>query len=57
MLDRTLQLVRERPRTLTYEQIANDTGLKVSWLEALASGRIPDPGVRKVETLYAYLNK
>ncbi len=57
MLDKTLKLVRERPRTLTYDQIASDTGLKVSWLEAFAGGRIPDPGVRKVETLFAYLSK
>ena len=57
LLDKTLQLVRNRPRTMTYDHIASETGLKKAWLEAFAAGRIPDPGVRKVETLFAFLSK
>jgi hypothetical protein len=55
--DRTLQLVRNRPRTVTYDTLAEATGLKASWIEAFACNRIPDPGVRKVEKLYAFFVK
>ena len=57
LLDTTLQLLKSRPRSVTYDQIAAGTGLGKPWLEALAAGRIPDPGVRKIETLYAFLTK
>ena len=57
LLEQTLQLVRNRPRSMTYDHIAAETGLKKTWLEAFAAGRIPDPGVRKVEALHAFLSK
>lgn len=55
LLDRTLHLVRNRPASLTYAAIAEALDVSKAWIEALASGRIPDPGVCKVEALYNYL--
>ena len=54
---RTLQLVKNRPRTLTLEQIKTDTGLSLAWLKAFSQGLTPDPGVNKVELLFIYLMK
>lgn len=44
------------PRWVTLSQIALDTGLQVSWLSAFASGKISDPGIRKVQKLNDYLD-
>jgi hypothetical protein len=52
LLDSTLDMLREHKR---YRQIAEDTGLGYEWLTKLAQGRIPDPGVKRIETLHAYL--
>lgn len=57
LLSRTLHLVRNRSVTATYDVIAEDTGLKAHWVKAFANGRMRDPSVVKVETLYNYLNK
>lgn len=53
LLDSTLDMLREHKR---YRQIAEDTGLGYEWLTKLAQGRIPDPGVKRIEALHAYLS-
>lgn len=55
--DRTLELVQERHKSLTYKTISEQTGLKEAWVEAFAQERIANPGVRYVETLYIYLTR
>jgi hypothetical protein len=55
LLRRTQRLLRNRPRTVTYEHIATETKLGVRWLQQFAGNKIEDPGVRKVETLYHFL--
>ena len=55
LYDRTLNLVRNRSRQITFRQIQTDTGLTVGWLEIFATGKMKDPGVCKVEALYVYL--
>lgn len=37
-----------------WPKIASDTELDYSWLTKLAQGRIPDPGVNKIEKLADY---
>lgn len=53
LLEETLMLLKrdrgDRPKT------AKDTGLQLAWLQALADGKIADPGVKKIETLNKYL--
>ena len=55
LLDDTLDRLRNAPRWLSLSQIAQESGLKVAWLSALASGAIEDPGVKKVQQLHDYL--
>lgn len=52
---RTREHLRNRPRTLTVEKIAEDTGLTVAWINDFSSSPERDHGVSKVETLYFYL--
>ena len=52
-----LNLLKNRPRTLTIEKIASDTELTPGWLRSFEGGRIREPGLYKVERLYSYLAK
>lgn len=55
LLDRTQSLVRNRPPSLTLEQIANEANLNHNWLKAFAAARYPNPRVKQVVALYEYL--
>ena len=54
--DQPLELLRDRPRDLTYRTISNDTGLPETWILGFAIGRSDNPGVVYVETLFNYLS-
>lgn len=54
--ERTLHLVVNRPKTLTYWQIYQDTGITPEWLRAFVNGRARAPSVDLVEKLYVYLS-
>ena len=60
--ERTLQLVRNRNRTITLKKIAAETSLSVPWLQRFCvdpmgpNGEPHDYGVGKVEELYVYLS-
>jgi|LakMenEpi03Aug12_release.lakeMendotaPanAssembly.Ray.scaffolds.fasta_scaffold667821_1 hypothetical protein len=57
LADITLELLRNRRRTLTYEQISNDTGLTVSFLQSLGgSGDGEHASVSRMQALYEYLS-
>jgi hypothetical protein len=56
LTEKTLELLKNRPRTLEYEKISQDTGIGGSWLRMFATNRIKDPGCYRVETLYNYLS-
>lgn len=51
----TLELLRNRPRTLTLDKIASDTELTVSWLRDFGAARKEHASVTRVERLYSYL--
>lgn len=61
-ISHTQQLLQQRPRNVTYEKIAQDTGLTTRWLSAFASCNSnsaddsTDFGALKVEKLYTYLS-
>jgi hypothetical protein len=56
LLERTIDLLNNRPKPLTLEQIeADNPDLPRRWLSSFASGKITDPSVRRVQTLYEYL--
>jgi hypothetical protein len=54
--DATLELLTNRSVKLTLARINADTGLPETWLSMFGQGRIDDPSVNKVETLYEYLS-
>ena len=56
LLHETLHLLRQRPRSVTYEKIEEATGLKASWLSMLASDDIKDPSVNSIQKLYEFLS-
>ena len=53
LLQETRKLLKRDKRTLG--EIAQGTGLGREWLSKLSQGRIPDPGVNKIEKLNAFL--
>lgn len=56
LAERTRELLKTRPRTVTYEKIAADTGLKRRWLNDFAGDTHGTWCVGRVETLYNYLS-
>lgn len=52
ILDYVLAQLRSGDAVLT--EVCRETGLKPSWLWQLKDGRIPDPSVRKIQTLADY---
>lgn len=56
LYDRTLHLIKTRPANLTFDEIARDTDIKASWLRCFARGKIGDPSVNRIQTLYEYLS-
>lgn len=55
-LEKTIQLLKERPKTLTFALIAEETELTSGWLESLLYKKNPNPSVIQLEILYNYLN-
>ena len=53
---RTLELLKERSRSVTLKNISEATGLPEPWLKTFAQEKVADPSVNRVEILYAYLN-
>lgn len=56
-LKRTIELLQNRPKTITYALIEEETELTKFWLDSLIQQHKKlDPGIRKIETLYNYLS-
>jgi hypothetical protein len=53
---RTLQLVRELPRTTTLTEVATETGIPLGWLSAFYRGEITAPNVNRIQILYEHLS-
>ena len=57
LINKTLHLLRNRPRTLTLAQVEKETGISEHWLKRFASEKsISDPSVNTIEKLYNYLS-
>lgn len=54
--NRAHALLMNRPRTLTIDKIAADTGLAATWLHAFAQNRAMDVSARRVVILFEYLS-
>jgi hypothetical protein len=55
--DKTRELLKNRPISMTLLLISEATGIEESWLKVFSSQGINEPSVNKVETLYLYLTK
>ena len=56
LLDETLHLLQiDRPAWLSLACIAREADLPPAWLSMVWLGKIPDPGIKKIERLNAYL--
>jgi len=53
--ERTFELLRERPRNITLQQIADESGISFGWLGDFSAGRGKHISCDKVQTLYEYL--
>ena len=56
LYNKTLELLKNRPRHVTFSIISKETGLGVSWLSSLSQGQIKDPSAKKLEKLYNFLS-
>lgn len=52
----TFRLLEERPRTVTYADLATQSGVPEAWIKAFGQGRMRDPSVVRVEKLYNALS-
>lgn len=57
LYQKTIELITNRNRTLTYPVLAEKTGLSKHWIEKFAQGEIQQPSVIKVQKLYEFLSK
>lgn len=55
LYNKTLELIKTRPRNLTFAEIEKRTGIKQSWLRAFSQGKIKDPSVNLIQSLYEFL--
>lgn len=53
----TLDLLKQRPRSLTLEKIASDNEVSEAWLGQVINGTIKDPGFNRVAKLRDYMRK
>lgn len=55
LLQRTIDLYSNAPRSLKAKTIAEATGLSEAWLSRFGRGMIANPGVVQVQILHDYL--
>lgn len=51
------QALRQAKLSQSWQQISEGSGLGIEWLRKVAADRIPDPGIRKIARLRAYLEE
>jgi hypothetical protein len=56
MATKTLALLRDRPRAMLYRDIAAQTDITEGWLLRFVGGRVPNPKINDIETLYKFLS-
>lgn len=56
LMNKTIELLKTRPRQLTYADVAKGASVTESWLKWFISDKCEAPDVNKVERVYNYLN-
>lgn len=57
LYERTLYHLRNRNIQLTLKEIAYVTHTNRNWLDKLSQGKIKNPSVNRIQTLYEYLTQ
>lgn len=57
ILSETLSLLRNAPRHISFAKMSTETGCSVSWISRLAAGKISDPSIRNIQSLFNYLKR
>ena len=57
LLDRTIELIRNRPASLNYQDIAHNAGVNYHFIVSLTQDKSGDFGVRKVQKVHDYLER
>lgn len=55
LLERTIHLVNNAPRSLSYAEMARQCGVSAAWVRMLANDQIENPGIRSVQRLHDFL--
>lgn len=55
--DKTLDLLKDRPRAKTLKVVSTDTGIGLPWLNLFLQNKIQNPSVNTVQSLYEYLTQ
>lgn len=55
--DETIELLKNRPNSLSIKAISKRIGKTPQWINALIRGDVIDPGVCTIETLNAFLKE
>lgn len=56
LLQETKQLLEERRKSETLEQIAKGAGINYWWMRSFAARKINEPGYLKLSKLHSYLS-
>jgi len=56
LYEKTRELLKARPATMTFATIEQETGIKESWLRMFNRGKIEDPSVNTIQKLYEFLS-
>lgn len=56
LVERTIQLLRNRPRPVTLQVVADDTKLHIRWLQLLLQRESLAPSADAIVVLYEYLS-
>lgn len=56
-IDEARLRLQNRQIWMTAKKIQEETGLGADWINNFASGKIPNPGINKIESLLVYLRK
>ena len=53
--DNTRAMLQQRPKNISAEEIAKEVDVTVSWVNLFAAGKIENPSVVTIETLFTFL--
>jgi transcriptional regulator with XRE-family HTH domain len=53
---KTLELYRQRPRSMTKDRLAEELGISPSWVDQWSRGIIKNPSADRIQAIYEFLS-